>query len=70
MTYKLELFSNAKCDFRTLPRVYPTLAEAIATCRACSNDLFWKQKWIVSVHNENFAVQVAGGVLNVAKVKI
>lgn len=68
MTYKLELFSNAKCAFRTLPKDYPTLEQAIAACRACSNDPFWKRDWIVSVQNENFAVEVAGGVLNVTRV--
>lgn len=67
MNYQLELFSSTKCAFRILPRVYPTLMQAIAACRACSNDPFWKQDWIVSVQNENFAVEVAGGVLNVTR---
>lgn len=68
VTYKLELFSNAKCAFHVLPRVYSTLEQAIAACRACSNDPFWKNEWIISIQNENFAVEVAGGVLNVTRV--
>lgn len=67
MTYKLELFSNAKCTFRVLPRVYSTLEQAIAACRACSNDPFWKRDDIVSVQWESFAGTVAGGVLNVMR---
>lgn len=67
MTYKLELFSNAKCAFRVLPRVYSTLEQAIAACRSCSNDSFWKRDDIVSVQSESFVVTVAGGVLTVTR---